>query len=133
MGILNKLFGVKPKVMPVHIDDGNFNEEVLRYRGPMILDVWGPGCAPCKQFEPILIDLATQYDGRVKVCEMSTAAAPRSAGRLGVMSTPSILYFRNGREVERVVGLRGSLYHQQTVEEFFEIPPKPPKDAPAAD
>ena len=95
MGILNKLFGAKPKVMPTHIDDSNFQKEVMQVRDPIILDVWGPGCAPCKQFEPILVDLATQYDGRVKVCEMSTQAAPMAAGRLRVMSTPSIIYFRN--------------------------------------
>ncbi|NCQ60575.1 MAG: thioredoxin family protein, partial [Myxococcales bacterium] len=130
MGIISKLFGGKPKVMPTHVDDSNFQAEVMRHTGPVILDVWGPGCAPCKQFEPILVDLATQYDGRVKVCEMSTTAAPMAAGRLRVMSTPSIIYFKRGREVERVTGMRGSLYHQETIQEFFEIPPKAeePKD-----
>jgi len=129
MGILNKLFGIKPDVMPTHVNDANFQKEVMQARVPVILDVWGPGCAPCKQFEPILVSLATQYDGRVKVCEMSTQAAPMAAGRLRVMSTPSIIYMKRGREVERVMGMRGSLYHQQTIEEFFEIPPK--EDSPS--
>ncbi|MGI5864192.1 MAG: thioredoxin family protein [Myxococcales bacterium] len=117
MGLLTKLFGPKePEVWPVHIDDSNFESEVLRSQQPVMLDVWGPGCAPCKKLEPVIINMAKRYHGRVKVAEVNAAAAPRTMEKLGVMGTPTVVYFRDGHEVERVVGFRGELYHQEIIE-----------------
>lgn len=122
MGFFSKLLGITSKKLPVHVDDASFDEEVRRSKLPVVLDVWGPSCAPCKQLEPIMMQLAAEYDGRVKVCEMSVATAPRSAALLRVKGTPTVVYFRDGREVERIVGLRGSVYHEETIEEVFGIP-----------
>jgi thioredoxin-like negative regulator of GroEL len=127
MGILAKVLGLTPKKMPVSVDDESFDKEVRGSRIPVILDVWGPNCRPCKQLEPIMMQLAAEYDGRVKVCEMSTLAGPRTAAKLRVKGTPTVLYFQHGKEVERVTGMRGSLYHQETIEEVFGIA----KDAPS--
>jgi thioredoxin-like negative regulator of GroEL len=81
-----------------------------------MLDVWGPGCVPCKHLEPIVIRLAGRYRGRVKVAEMNAAEAPRSAARLGVRGTPTVVFLRGRREVERVVGFRGELYLEEIIE-----------------
>lgn len=115
MGFFAKLMGLEPPVLPVHVDDTNFEAEVLRAEMPVMLDVWGPGCAPCKQLEPIVIGLTKRYQGRVKVAELNAAEAPRAARSLGVQGTPTVLYFRNRREVERVVGFRGELYHDEII------------------
>jgi thioredoxin 1 len=65
MGFLAKLFGPsEPKVWPVHVDDDNFAEEVRRSSLPVLLDIWGPSCAPCKQMEPTIFRLAKQYQGQ---------------------------------------------------------------------
>jgi thioredoxin 1 len=122
MGFFTKLLGITPKKLPIHIDDANFDQEVRRSALPVILDVWGPNCGPCKQLEPIVMQLAAEYDGRVKVCELSAATAPRTAALLQVKGTPTVIYFKDGKEVERVVGMRGSLYHEETIEEVFGIP-----------
>lgn len=122
MGFFAKILGLTPKKMPVSVDDASFEKEVRASQTPVILDVWGPNCKPCKQLEPVLMQLAAEYDGRVKVCEMSTEAGPRSAAKLRVKGTPTVLYFKHGKEVERVTGMRGSLYHEQTIEEVFGIP-----------
>jgi thioredoxin 1 len=117
MGILAKLFGPpEEKVQPVHVDDNNFNAEVRRSSLPVLLDVWGPSCAPCKQLEPIIFRLAKRYQGRVKVAEINAAAAPRTMKKLFVQGTPTVIYFRNGQEVERVVGVRGEHYHQELID-----------------
>lgn len=117
MGFFAKLFGpAEPKVWPVHVDDENFAAEVRRSSLPVLLDVWGPTCAPCKQMEPIIFRLAKQYQGRVKVAEINAAAAPRTMKKLFVTGTPTIIYFDRGQEVERVVGLRGEHYHQQLID-----------------
>ncbi len=123
MGFLSKLFSGTPKKQPVHLDDANFEREVLRAKEPVLVDVWGARCAPCKQLEPVIMELAGAYDGRVKVCELNAESAPRAMVRLGVRSTPTVLYFRDGRELERVSGFRSSVYHKQTIEELFEIAP----------
>ncbi|HBQ13991.1 MAG TPA: thiol reductase thioredoxin [Myxococcales bacterium] len=122
MGFFAKLLGITPKKQPLHIDDDNFQREVLQSKEPVILDVWGPNCQPCKKLEPIIMQLAAEYDGRVKVCELNSQDAPRTAMRLKVKGTPTVLYFKGGREKERVVGMRGSLFHEQSIEELFGIP-----------
>jgi len=121
MGFFGKLLGLTPEQNPVHIEDANFQEEVMRSKTPVILDIWGPNCRPCKQLEPVIKSLAATYDGRVKVCEMNTHLGPRAATNLRVKGTPTVLYFKNGRELERVVGMHSSLYHEETVAEVFGI------------
>lgn len=116
MGFFSKLLGLGPQVLPLHIDDSNFEAEVLRADVPVMLDVWGPSCAPCKQLEPIVISLTKKYQGKVKVAELNASAAPRAAQRLGVRGTPTVLFFRKGKEVERVVGFRGEAYHDEIIQ-----------------
>lgn len=125
MGFFAKLLGIAPEKTPVHVDDATFQAEVIRSKEPVILDIWGPSCAPCKKLEPIMRALTAQYDGRVKVCEMNTHLGPRACTQLKVRSTPTVIYFRRGREVERVTGMRGTLYHEETIEEVFGIPKEP--------
>jgi thioredoxin-like negative regulator of GroEL len=117
MGIFAKLFGPpEEKVWPVHVDDDNFATEIRKSEIPVLLDVWGPACAPCKQMEPIIFRLAKRYQGRVKVAEINAAAAPRTMQKLFVRGTPTVIYFKKGQEVERVVGLRGEHYHQELID-----------------
>jgi thioredoxin-like negative regulator of GroEL len=117
MGFLAKLFApAERKVWPVHVDDENFVDEVRRSSLPVMLDVWGPSCAPCRQMEPIVFRLAKQYQGRVKVAEINAAAAPRTMKKLFVAATPTIIYFNKGQEVERVIGLRGERHHQALID-----------------
>ncbi len=125
MGLLSDLFGKKEP--PLHIDDSNFEEEVLRSDVPVILDIWSPNCGPCKQLEDVMFGLRKQYDGRVKVCEANSRAALKVAGSLRITATPTVVYFDKGREKERVIGFRSSLYHQEAIEEVFGIAKKAPK------
>ncbi|NOZ86248.1 MAG: thiol reductase thioredoxin [Deltaproteobacteria bacterium] len=117
MGWLKRLLGVEVEPVPVvSVNDNNFRTEVVESDLPVLLDVWSPTCVPCKQLEPIVIDLAKRYKGRLKVAEISTETGSRVLGSLGVRGTPTVIYFKKGREVERVVGLRGSLYHSEFID-----------------
>jgi thioredoxin 1 len=117
MGFLARLFGPRPpRVQPAHLDDASFVAEVLRSELPVVVDVWSPGCGPCGMLEPIIMDLATAYAGRVKVAELNAAEAGATAARLGVMGTPTVLFFRAGREVERVVGFVGERYLREVID-----------------
>ena len=122
MGFFAKLLGITPEKMPVHVDDSNYDAEVRRSKIPVILDVWGPNCQPCKQLEPVIKSLGATYDGRIKVCELNAHQAPRTASMLRVKGTPTVIYLDRGKEKERVVGMRGSVYHEETIEEVFGIP-----------
>jgi thioredoxin 1 len=121
MGWLKKLFTATPTKQPVHVTDKNYLQEVTNSAIPVLLDVWGSRCAPCKQLEPVMMELAGVYEGQIKVCEMNAENAPRSATRLKVQSTPTVLYFRGGKVVERVSGFRSSLYHHEAIEELFQV------------
>ena len=117
MGWIDKLFGPKaPRVQPVHVDDENFIAEVARSGLPVVLDVWSHGCSPCAALEPIVMDLAAAYQGRVKVAEMNAGEAQEYAARLGVMGTPTVLFFKKGREVHRVTGFVGSRYLREIID-----------------
>ena len=116
MSWIKDLLGMGRKVQPVSVTDENFEAEVLGADLPVMMDVWSATCGPCKQLAPIVVDLATDYEGRVKVAEMNAATAPGVASRLGIRGTPTVIYFVKGREVERVVGFRGSLYHREIID-----------------
>jgi thioredoxin 1 len=117
MGLLDRIFGPsKPKVQPTHLDDENFDAEVLQSDLPVVVDFWSPSCGPCKTLEPIIVGLATDFAGQVKVAEANTQENARAAARFGVRATPTVLYFKGGKVVERVVGFRGSLYHREIIE-----------------
>ena len=124
MGILSFLRGA-PKQAPVSLTDANYAAEVNQKDLPVVIDVWSPGCAPCRHLEPVFMDLAGRYAGRVKICEMGTQAAPRTSGELGVRATPTVLFVRDGAVVETIVGVRSSLYFAEAIEELFGVPPKP--------
>jgi thioredoxin-like negative regulator of GroEL len=68
-----------------------------------------------------MMDLTRDYEGRVKVCELNAQASPQAAGRLGVRGTPTVLYINKGKVLDRVVGFRSSVYHQQAIEELFGV------------
>jgi thioredoxin len=126
MDFLKRFLAPKaPKVQPAHVDDENFVDEVLRSDQPVMLDVWSPGCGPCAMLEPIVMDLAAAYAGRVKVAEMNAAEAMEYTARFGVMGTPTVLFFKKGREVERVTGFVGSRYLRQVIDEDLLGEPKP--------
>lgn len=118
MSFLTRLLGLEATPNEViAVGDENFVTEVLDSPLPVMIDVWGPGCAPCERLAPIVIDLARQYKGRLKVVEISTERAPKTVAKLRVSATPTVIYMHKRRELERVVGLRSSLYHRQYIDE----------------
>ena len=116
MGWLQKLFGSEPDVLPVSLDDANFHAEVMQSDLPVVIDFWSTTCAPCRQLEPVILGLTKEFKGQVKVCEANIEACPKVCTRLGIRSTPTVLYLHKGVEVERVIGFRGSLYHREIIE-----------------
>lgn len=121
MGWLKNLLLGPEKTMPVHVTDLNFHQEVLQHKGPVLIDVWGPGCQPCEKLAPTIVDLATQYSGQVKVCEMNASESPKSAGRLAVRGTPTVVAYRYGKEVGRSSGWKPKSYFEQMISTVFAV------------
>ncbi|MDF1561627.1 MAG: thioredoxin domain-containing protein [Deltaproteobacteria bacterium] len=140
MGFMKKLLGLSDLPPPnvVHVTDANFKTEVLKSKLPVLLDVWGPNCMPCKHLEPVISRLSQEYDGRVKVAELNAATAAKTAKKLRVRGTPTVIYFYKGQVRERVVGFRAGHYHKDYLDNELLplIEPKTPSsseaDAPAA-
>lgn len=84
--------------------DKNFEEEVLRSEIPVLVDFWASWCPPCKMVEPVLAELAEEYDGVVKIGKLNVDQNPRTAAKYKIMGLPTFIVFNNGQEVQRRVG-----------------------------
>ncbi len=85
--------------------DANWKSEVLDSSVPVVVDFWAPWCGPCRTLGPTIEKLATDYDGRVKVGKMNTDENMETPGSLRITAIPTVLVFRQGQEVERLVGV----------------------------
>lgn len=84
-------------------NDGNWTTEVQQHDDLVLVDVWAPWCTPCRVIGPIVEELAEHYSGLVKIGKLN-ADENMKASQLGVSGIPTILFLRNGQEVDRVVG-----------------------------
>jgi thioredoxin 1 len=88
----------------VHVSDASFATEIEQAEGLVLVDFWATWCGPCQIVAPILEQLAGEYAGQAKVAKVDVDANQRTAMRFNVRSIPSILFFKNGRHVDTVVG-----------------------------
>jgi len=86
--------------------DDKFDAEVGA-KGVALVDFWAPWCGPCKRVAPILEELAGQYAGKVRIYKMDVDQNQGIPARFGVMSIPTIVFFQDGKEVDRMVGAAG--------------------------
>ena len=90
--------------MEVKVNDQNFKQEVLDSEIPVLVDFWAAWCMPCLAVAPAVAQLAKEYKGRLKVCKINVDEAGMTAGKCAVQSIPTLAIFKNGKEVERVIG-----------------------------
>lgn len=89
--------------MTIEITDANFRE-VLAEGTPLVVDLWAPWCGPCKMMLPIIDELSTEYEGRVRVGKLNVDENPDTCEEFGIMNIPTMLFFKNGELVNRHVG-----------------------------
>ncbi len=85
--------------------DQTFDTEVMQSEKPVLVDFSATWCGPCKKLEPIVQEIAGDYEGRLKVVKVDVDQAPGTAAKFGVMSVPTVLLFQGGSVKDQVVGL----------------------------
>ncbi|HXH28712.1 MAG TPA: thioredoxin [Candidatus Polarisedimenticolia bacterium] len=88
----------------VDVDDESFDSEVLNSNIPVLVDVSAEWCGPCKRLEPIVAEIASEYAGRLKVARLDVDRAQATAVRYGIMSVPTLLFFKKGQVQDQLLG-----------------------------
>ena len=91
---------------PMTVTDATFAAEVERSPLPIVVDVWAAWCGPCRIIAPVIDDLAASMAGRVRFAKLNLDDNPVTASRFGVRSIPTLLVFKDGHEVDRIVGVQ---------------------------
>ena len=102
----------------IEINDSNFDAEVLKSTQPVLVDFWAEWCGPCKMLAPVLDEIATEQSGRVKVVKVNVDHNPALAGRFGIQSIPTLLYFAGGKLRHQAVGAAGKKAIMAKLEEL---------------
>ena len=86
------------------VSSTTWSAEVDKAQGLVLVDFWAVWCGPCQMVGPIVDEIATEYNGKLKVMKLNTDENPDVAGRYGIMSIPTLLFFKGGQAVDKVVG-----------------------------
>jgi thioredoxin 1 len=91
---------------PIEVTDATFAKDVLQSDKPVVVDFWAPWCGPCRAIAPILDKLAGEYEGKLTIAKVNTDNDVVNASELGIQGIPTLIIFKGGKEVERLVGSR---------------------------
>ncbi len=115
---LKSLFGGKPQPtsttassvqagpQPIHVSDADFEEVILKADKLAVLDLWADWCGPCHMLAPTIAGLAVEFDGRAIVAKLDVDENPVTASRFNIMGIPTVLFIKNGKEIDRIVGVQ---------------------------
>ena len=102
--------------MTIEITDASFKNEVTDSAIPVLVDFWAPWCGPCKMIAPVLDEIASEYDGKVKVVKINIDENQTTPSNYGVRSIPTLILFKGGQEVEKIIGAQSKENLKQMVD-----------------
>ena len=89
---------------PVAFTDGNFEQEVIKSDKPVLIDFWAVWCGPCKIIAPVVEELASEYEGKIKVGKLDVDENQQTSIKYGVRSIPTLLIFKDGKVKDTIIG-----------------------------
>lgn len=95
---------IAEKELVAEINDDQFEDEVVKSDLPTVVDCYAVWCGPCRILSPILDELAEEYKGKIKVVKLDVDQSPKTSQEFGIMSIPTVLYFKDGKKVNATVG-----------------------------
>ena len=102
-----------------HFTDSNFKHEVLESRLPVLVDFWANWCGPCKMIAPIVEQAAIEFKDKVKIGKIDVDANPKTATTYGIMSIPTLMFFKGGKVTDQVVGALSLSELKKKIEEVL--------------
>ena len=105
--------------MAVNVKTQDFEEQVAKASGPVLVDFWASWCGPCRMMAPVIEELAEEYDGKVKIGKLDVDENSDIAARYGVMSIPTIILFKNGEVFSKSVGLQDKEVLENAIKEML--------------
>ena len=101
----------------LHLTDANFKKEVVESDLPVLVDFWADWCGPCKMLAPFIEELAREYTGKMKIGKVDVDANSKVATQYGIMSIPTLIFFKKGKIVNQLVGVISKLDLKRKIEE----------------
>ena len=105
---------------PIQVTDEQFDSDVIQSEVPVLVDFWAPWCGPCRMVAPVLEELAKEYSGKVVVAKVNTDENPIFPLRFRVQGIPTMVMFKGGEEVDRVVGALPKQHLKQWIDSVVE-------------
>jgi len=90
----------------LEVNADNFNEEVKESDIPVVVDLWASWCMPCKKLTPLLEEISSDYEGRIKFCKVNIQDNQSVAQQYGVRSIPTMLFIKDGEVISKLIGLQ---------------------------
>ena len=104
----------------IKITKDNFETAVLKSTRPVIIDLWAEWCMPCKMIEPVLDEIANEYKKKIDVAKINVDEYPELATELSVMNIPALIFFKDGQEITRIIGVNTKEYIEKKIKDFFD-------------
>jgi thioredoxin 1 len=105
--------------MAINISDLEFEKEVINSELPVLVDFWAPWCGPCRMIAPVIDEISSKYEGKVKVVKLNTDENPKTPSDYQISAIPTLLFFKSGKVVKEIVGIVPKEEIEKVIEEII--------------
>jgi len=103
----------------INVSEENFKVLVLESKTPVLVDFWAAWCGPCRMVAPILHKLQDEYGDKIKIVKVDVDTNPKLAEQYRVMSIPTLIAFKDGKEVDKIIGAQGETKFKETIDKVI--------------